>query len=86
MIEGSYCFSRGRYLSFRGPNNCYVGFYKLIALKMFMSVLMGFDEVVLGMQEYKEKLLNKLLVFYEERLVHILPWRPLMEYQDILSQ
>ena len=37
-------------------------------------------------QEYKEKLLNKLPVFYEKSLVHIVPWRPLVEYQYILKQ
>ena len=46
----------------------------------------GFYEVILISQEYKEKLLNKLPVFYEKSLVHIVPWRPLVEYQDILKQ
>ena len=43
----------------------------------------GFYEVVLVAQEYKEKLHR---VFYVNSLVHIVLWRPLVEYQDLLKQ
>ena len=46
----------------------------------------GFYEVVLVSQGYKKKLLNKLPVCYEKSLVHIVLWRPLVEYQYILKK
>ena len=46
----------------------------------------GFYEVVLRSQEYRDQLLNRLPIFYGRSLVHVVPWRPLVEYQDILKQ
>ena len=46
----------------------------------------GFYEVVLNSSENKETLLARLPIFYGRSLVHVVPWRPLTEYLDILKQ
>ena len=48
--------------------------------------LRGFYKVALHSQEYCDQLLNRLPIFYGRSLVHVVPWRPLVEYQDILKQ
>ena len=48
-------------------------------VQSFMSVLVVL-EVVLVSQEHKEIFLRKLHVFYETSIVHIVLWRPLVEY------
>ena len=45
----------------------------------------GFCEVVLLSQELKDQLLDKLSIFCGRSFMHVVPWRPLAEFQDILK-
>ena len=51
---------------FRGLNNDYVRFYKIIVFKKFKPVLVVYEVVL-------EIFLNKLHVFYEITVVYIVP-------------
>ena len=86
FTEGSYYFSWGRYIFFGLSNNGYVGFYELIVFKMFMPVLLGFMRLFWYDKSIKRNCSINCQFFYTKRLVHIVLWRLLVEYQDILKQ
>ena len=46
----------------------------------------GFYEVMLLSQALRGKLFNRLPLFYERGLVHVVPWRPVVEFQEILKR
>ena len=46
----------------------------------------GFYEVILLSHEIRDKLFNHLPVVYQRGFVHVVSWRPVVEYQDILKQ
>ena len=53
-----------------------------ICVEDIYASLHGFYEIALHSQEYRNQLLTKLPIFYGRSLVHVVPWRPLIEYQD----
>ena len=46
----------------------------------------GFFEVIFRTEEQRAKLLSSCLVFYNNNLVYIVPWRLLAEFYEILKQ
>ena len=46
----------------------------------------GFFEVIFRTEEQRDRLLSRIPVFFNNKLVYIVPWRPLAELEEILKQ
>ena len=46
----------------------------------------GFFEVIFCTEEQRDRLLSRIPVFFNNKLVYIVPWRPLAEFEEILKQ
>ena len=46
----------------------------------------GFFEVIFRTEEQRDRLLSRIPVFFNNKLVYIVPWRPLAEFEEILKQ
>ena len=46
----------------------------------------GFIEVIFRIEEQRDRLLSRIPVFVNNKLVYIVPWRPLAELEEILKQ